>query len=190
MRPDTIIVTGDRDSYQLVTDPHVRVLYNRRGVSDYVLYDEAGIATRQQAYQQLITVHAGERALGAQRQRGTTWLRSRQTQQFTATRAIQAQFLKRLQQCRQRALGATSAARDQSDATVIGRVGLDQQARLRVLPAMQQESGLIVEAEHQRSRKMENGKWQMGVQKLDSASFPFSLFPFPFFPCLTRTPSA
>ena len=43
---DTIIVTGDRDSYQLVTDPHVRVLYNRRGVSDYVLYDEAGIAAR------------------------------------------------------------------------------------------------------------------------------------------------
>jgi len=43
---DAIIVTGDRDSYQLVRDPHVRVLYNRRGVSDYVLYDEAGIAER------------------------------------------------------------------------------------------------------------------------------------------------
>ncbi len=40
---DVIIVTGDRDSYQLVSDPHVRVLYNRRGVSDYALYDEAGI---------------------------------------------------------------------------------------------------------------------------------------------------
>lgn len=43
---DVIIVTGDRDSYQLVRDPHVRVLYNRRGVSDYVLYDEAGILDR------------------------------------------------------------------------------------------------------------------------------------------------
>ena len=42
-RHDVIIVTGDRDSYQLVHDPHVRVLYNRRGVSDYALYDEAGI---------------------------------------------------------------------------------------------------------------------------------------------------
>ncbi len=51
---DVIIVTGDRDSYQLVRDPQVaegggrdrggiQVLYNRRGVSDYVLYDEAGI---------------------------------------------------------------------------------------------------------------------------------------------------
>ncbi|MEY4176155.1 MAG: polymerase, partial [Actinomycetota bacterium] len=40
---DVIIVTGDRDSYQLVSDPHVRVLYNKRGVSDYALYDEAGI---------------------------------------------------------------------------------------------------------------------------------------------------
>ena len=43
---DMIIVTGDRDSYQLVTDPHVRVLYNKRGVSDYALYDEAGIIER------------------------------------------------------------------------------------------------------------------------------------------------
>ncbi|HMC42152.1 MAG TPA: hypothetical protein VKI20_04010 [Acidimicrobiales bacterium] len=43
---DVIIVTGDRDTYQLVEDPHVRVLYNRRGVSDYVLYDEAGIQDR------------------------------------------------------------------------------------------------------------------------------------------------
>ena len=31
---DVIVVTGDRDSYQLVEDPHVRVLYNKRGVSD------------------------------------------------------------------------------------------------------------------------------------------------------------
>jgi DNA polymerase-1 len=43
---DVIIVSGDRDTYQLVSDPHIRVLYNRRGVSDYVLYDEAGILTR------------------------------------------------------------------------------------------------------------------------------------------------
>ena len=41
-----IVVTGDRDSYQLVRDPHVRVLYNKRGVSDYALYDEAGILER------------------------------------------------------------------------------------------------------------------------------------------------
>jgi DNA polymerase-1 len=40
---EVVIVTGDRDSYQLVHDPHVKVLYNRRGVSDYALYDEAGI---------------------------------------------------------------------------------------------------------------------------------------------------
>lgn len=43
---DIIVVTGDRDSYQLVRDPHVRVLYNKRGVSDYALYDEAGIFER------------------------------------------------------------------------------------------------------------------------------------------------
>ena len=43
---EAIVVTGDRDTYQLVEDPYVKVLYNRRGVSDYVLYDEAGIAER------------------------------------------------------------------------------------------------------------------------------------------------
>ena len=49
---DMIIVTGDRDSYQLVQDAKpgtsgsIRVLYNKRGVSDYALYDEAGILER------------------------------------------------------------------------------------------------------------------------------------------------
>ncbi len=43
---EVVIVTGDRDSYQLVEDPLVKVLYNKRGVSDYALYDEAGIAER------------------------------------------------------------------------------------------------------------------------------------------------
>ena len=41
-----VIVTGDRDTFQLVEDPYVKVLYNRRGVSDYSLYDEAGIFER------------------------------------------------------------------------------------------------------------------------------------------------
>ena len=45
-KQDVIIVTGDRDSYQLVEDPHIKVLYNKRGVSDYALYDEAGIVER------------------------------------------------------------------------------------------------------------------------------------------------
>ena len=41
-----IVVTGDRDTFQLVEDPFIKVLYNRRGVSDYSLYDEAGIVER------------------------------------------------------------------------------------------------------------------------------------------------
>ena len=43
---EVVIVTGDRDSFQLVQDPYIRVLYNKRGVSDYTLYDEAGILER------------------------------------------------------------------------------------------------------------------------------------------------
>ena len=41
---DVLICTGDRDSYQLVEDPHIKVLYTAsRGVSEVKLYDEAGI---------------------------------------------------------------------------------------------------------------------------------------------------
>ncbi len=43
---DVLIVSGDRDVYQLVHDPKIQVLYNRRGVTDYALYDEAGITER------------------------------------------------------------------------------------------------------------------------------------------------
>src|SRR5438093_9141275 len=43
---EVLIVTGDRDAYQLVEDPLVKVLYNKRGVTDYALYDEAGIEER------------------------------------------------------------------------------------------------------------------------------------------------
>jgi len=43
---DVVIVTGDRDVYQLVEDPHVKVLYVMRGVTEYKVYDEAGIEER------------------------------------------------------------------------------------------------------------------------------------------------
>ena len=41
-----MIVSGDRDEFQLVEDPLITMLYNRRGVSDYVEYDEAGIVEK------------------------------------------------------------------------------------------------------------------------------------------------
>ena len=43
---DVVVVTGDRDTFQLVEDPHVKVMYTRRGLSDTVVYDEAGILER------------------------------------------------------------------------------------------------------------------------------------------------
>jgi DNA polymerase I len=43
---DVVVVTGDRDAFQLVEDPHVKVMYTRRGISDTVVYDEAGITER------------------------------------------------------------------------------------------------------------------------------------------------
>jgi len=58
---DVIIVTGDRDSYQLVEDPHVKVLYNRRGVSDYALYDEAGIEERTGVHPRMYVQYAALR---------------------------------------------------------------------------------------------------------------------------------
>ena len=42
---DATIVTADRDFFQLVR-PGIRVMFNRRGISDIVVYDEAGIEER------------------------------------------------------------------------------------------------------------------------------------------------
>ena len=58
---DVLIVTGDRDAYQLVEDPLIKVLYNRRGVSDYALYDEAGIEERTGVPPKLYTQYAALR---------------------------------------------------------------------------------------------------------------------------------
>ena len=43
---DVVVVTGDRDAFQLVEDPHIKVMYTRKGLSDTVVYDEAGIEER------------------------------------------------------------------------------------------------------------------------------------------------
>ncbi len=41
-----VVISGDRDTFQLVEDPFIQVLYNKRGVSEYELYDEDGIFKR------------------------------------------------------------------------------------------------------------------------------------------------
>jgi DNA polymerase-1 len=43
---NVVVVSGDRDTFQLVEDPLVKVMYTRRGISDTVVYDEAGIVER------------------------------------------------------------------------------------------------------------------------------------------------
>jgi DNA polymerase I len=65
---DVIIVTGDRDSYQLVQDApadgssgSIRVLYNKRGVSDYALYDEAGIVEKTGVHPKVYSMYASLR---------------------------------------------------------------------------------------------------------------------------------
>ncbi|MPZ73499.1 MAG: DNA polymerase I [Nitriliruptorales bacterium] len=42
---DTLVVTGDRDAFQLI-DEHTTVLYTRRGISDTVLMDTAAVQDR------------------------------------------------------------------------------------------------------------------------------------------------
>ncbi|MEA2167220.1 MAG: polymerase, partial [Solirubrobacteraceae bacterium] len=55
---DVIVITGDTDALQLV-GPHVRVLVPRRGMTDTVLYDEAGVFERYGlAPQQLVDLRA------------------------------------------------------------------------------------------------------------------------------------
>src|SRR5262249_55030719 len=38
-----LLVTGDRDLFQLVRDPWIRVLYTKRGVSDTQIFDDAAV---------------------------------------------------------------------------------------------------------------------------------------------------
>ncbi|MFZ9668759.1 MAG: DNA polymerase I [Solirubrobacterales bacterium] len=42
---DTVVVTGDRDAFQLVGD-HVRVMATTKGITETVLYDESGVLER------------------------------------------------------------------------------------------------------------------------------------------------
>ncbi|MBI3649188.1 MAG: DNA polymerase I [Actinobacteria bacterium] len=42
---DVVIVTADRDFFQLVR-PGIRVMFNRKGISDIALFDEAGVLER------------------------------------------------------------------------------------------------------------------------------------------------
>lgn len=58
---DVVIVTGDRDAFQLVEDPHVRVMYNLRGVSEHVIYDEAGVIARTGVPPQRYAIYAALR---------------------------------------------------------------------------------------------------------------------------------
>src|SRR5690349_13519948 len=58
---EVLIVTGDRDVYHLDEDPLIRVIYNRRGVSDYANYDEAGIEERTGVSPKLYTEYAALR---------------------------------------------------------------------------------------------------------------------------------
>ncbi|MCL4449651.1 MAG: DNA polymerase I [Actinobacteria bacterium] len=45
---ESVVVTGDRDCFQLITDqnPSVKVLYPSKGVSDYAMLDEQGVITK------------------------------------------------------------------------------------------------------------------------------------------------
>lgn len=43
---EVLVVTGDRDAMQLVRDPSVKVVYNRKGVSDVVTFDEKRVQER------------------------------------------------------------------------------------------------------------------------------------------------
>src|SRR5690606_24194806 len=58
---EVVIVTGDRDSYQLVADPDGKVLYNRRGVSASALDCEAGILDKTGVTPALDAQHAALR---------------------------------------------------------------------------------------------------------------------------------
>ncbi len=58
---DAVVVSGDRDTFQLPQDPHIQVLYTLRGVSEYVLLDEKGVAEKVGVSPGLYTQYAAMR---------------------------------------------------------------------------------------------------------------------------------
>ncbi len=58
---DVVVVSGDRDTFQLPNDPHIQVLYTLRGVSEYVLLDEAGVSKRVGVHPTMYTQYAAMR---------------------------------------------------------------------------------------------------------------------------------
>jgi DNA polymerase I len=58
---DVIVVTGDRDEFQLVEDPHIKVLYNKRGVRDYDFLDEAGVQAKTGVHPSVYPIYAALR---------------------------------------------------------------------------------------------------------------------------------
>lgn len=58
---DVVVVSGDRDTFQLPKDPHVKVLYTLRGVTKYALLDEAGVIDRVGVHPTLYTQYAAMR---------------------------------------------------------------------------------------------------------------------------------
>ena len=79
-------------AYQLVEDPHVKVLYNRRGVSDYALYDEAGIVERTGVTptQYVAVRRAARRPVRQPARRARAWGRRRRPSSSTPTAASTA----------------------------------------------------------------------------------------------------
>ena len=43
---DVMVVTGDRDAYQLIDDGHVKIMTTSRGITDTRVYDRAGVIER------------------------------------------------------------------------------------------------------------------------------------------------
>ncbi len=56
-----LIVTGDRDSFQLVRDPYITVLYNRRGVSEIDVMDAAAVRAKAGVTPELYSEYAALR---------------------------------------------------------------------------------------------------------------------------------
>ncbi len=99
-----------------------------------------------QAQHQFVDVDRREQGVTTQSDRRAGRFGGGQRAQFAAREPAQQQRLQRLQQAaRQAAALAPHAARDQADAAVVARVGLDHQRRLAIRPRVQEVGRLLVD---------------------------------------------
>ncbi len=139
---------GQEIALEAAQRPRRRRLVRKTGEAQRIGREGVGmrIVAATQAQHELVDVDRREQDVAGQRQRGTGHLGAGQRSQFAARDPAKQQRLEWLQHAaREAATLAAHAARDQADAAMVAREGLDQQRRLSIRARVKDVGRLLVD---------------------------------------------